>query len=61
MHAYIHSQGHKRRVFTVQKNYALLLFTKGFAEGFLEVLALQGATEKDFGFQTFSFYAPMSP
>lgn len=55
MHAHVYSQGHRRGVFTVQKNSTLLLFTKGFAKGFLEVLALQGATEKDLGFQTFSF------
>lgn len=58
---HMHSQGHERGVFTVQENSALLLFTRGFAKGFLEVLALQGATEKDLGFQTFSFYALMQP
>lgn len=61
MHTYIYSQGHERGAFTVQKNSTLLLFTKGFAKGFLEVLALWGATEKDLGFQTFSFYALMQP
>lgn len=55
MHTYVHSQGHEWRVFTVQKNSALVLFTKGFAKGFLEVLALQGATEKGFWFSNIFF------